>query len=138
MSFHQLALNPPTACAALQRSRRRLRARIIALLSGPDANIALRFPATVAAVEACFRQEEALRELLGDACLHPRRADHAIVLSALHRTALRVESGDVRQGRQVLDALSHVLALAWPVEPRPATARHTPASGHPRHPLSLS
>jgi hypothetical protein len=81
-------------------------------------------PALVAAVEAGFRHEEALLELLGDACLHPRLADHALVLCALHRTMVRVENGDVALGRQVANALDEILSLpSEPAVPAPTYAR---------------
>jgi hypothetical protein len=81
-------------------------------------------PALVAAVEAGFRHEEALLELLGDACLHPRLADHALVLCALHRTMVRVENGDVALGRQVANALDAILSLpSEPAVPAPTYAR---------------
>ena len=51
--------------------------------------------------------------LLGDAGLHPRRADRAVILCALHRTLLQVEGGDIALGRQVADALDAVLTLPW-------------------------
>ncbi|MGZ5182150.1 MAG: hypothetical protein ACXWC2_16825 [Ramlibacter sp.] len=109
MKFPHIALPPPATSAALRRHRSTLRARVKALRSEPDRKFVNDFPELVAAVEASFRHEESMLELLGDACLHPRRADHAVILCALHRTAPRVESGDVGLGRQVADALEHVL-----------------------------
>lgn len=131
MTFRLVALSSPAACMALRRGRKKLRARVIALQAMPDAEFAHRFPGMVAAVEAGFRHEEALLELLGDACLPPRRADHAIILSALHRTASRVETGDLRQGRQVVDALRHVLALPWPFIGPASLPRYTAAAARP-------
>jgi hypothetical protein len=69
----------------------------------------------VAAAEAAFCQEDELLERLGEACLHPRRADHAVLLCALHRTAARVEAGDLAQGRHVAAALNAVLRLPPPI-----------------------
>lgn len=131
MTFHLVALSSPAACMALHRGRKKLRARVTALLAAPDTEFAQGFPGMVAAVEAGFRHEEALLELVGDACLPPRRADHAIILSALHRTASRVERGDLRQGRQVVDALRHVLALPWPFIGPASLPRHTAAPARP-------
>lgn len=90
MKYRPIRMPAHAACAALRHGRRLLRARVAALLALPDAAFAQAFPGVVAAVEAAFRHEEALLELLGDACLHPRRADHAVILCALHRSAARV------------------------------------------------
>jgi len=111
MRFHYIAMAPAAAGAALRHARKTLRARIARLQAEPDAGFAQHFPAAVAAVEAGFRHEEALLELLGDACLRPRRADHAVILCALHRTLPRVEEGDVRLGRQVTNALDALLSM---------------------------
>jgi hypothetical protein len=89
-------------------------AQLAVLMRSPDPGLAHGFPAMVAAVEAAFRQEEALLERLGEACLHPRRADHAVLLCALHRTAARVEAGDLAIGRLVAAALDAVLRLPLP------------------------
>jgi hypothetical protein len=113
MHFHHIDADPLTACAAVRDSRERLCARIAALQAEPDAVFVQDFPAVVAAVEADFRREEALLERLGDACLHPRRADYAVVLCALHRTLPQIEGGDAVLGRQVADALGAVLSVPW-------------------------
>jgi hypothetical protein len=116
------------AAAALQRCHRDLRSRVARLRTQPDDLFVQEFPAVVTAVEAGFRHEETLLELLGDACLHPRRADHAVILCALHRTLPQVEGGDIALGRQVADALDAVLALP----PEPATG-HLPDRVPRRH-----
>ena len=115
---------PPAACAALHRCRSDLCARVASLRAQPDDAFVHDFPAGVTAVEAGFRHAETLLELLGDAGLHPRRADHAIILSALHRTLSQVENGDVALGRQVADALDAVLALPWNVDATAVAPRH--------------
>jgi hypothetical protein len=130
MTFRHILLSAPVACAALHRGRRKLRARVSALQATADAEFIRQFPALVAAVESGYRHEEALLELLGEACLHPRRADHAIILCALHRTMSRVEGGDVIQGRQVVDALGHVLGLPWPLFPPAPVPRHLSPATH--------
>ncbi|MGZ4997891.1 MAG: hypothetical protein ACXV8J_08725, partial [Methylobacter sp.] len=89
------------------------RARGAGLRAHPDAAFLLDFPDVVTAVEAGFRHAETLLELLGDASLHPRRADHAMIVCALHRTLAQIEGGDVALGRQVADALDAVLAMPW-------------------------
>ena len=98
---------------ALRRCRSDLCARVAALRAQPDDAFMHDFPAVVTAVEAGFRHEETLLELLGDAGLHPRRADRAVILCALHRTLAHVEGGDITLGRQVADALDAVLTLPW-------------------------
>lgn len=131
MRFHPFDMVPAAACAALRHGRKSLRNRIAVLRTAPDTEFAQQFPAMVAAVEAGFRHEEALLELLGDACLHPRRADHAVILCALHRTMSRVEAGDVNLGRQLANALDAVLSL--PCHPIvPASAR-APLTYRPLH-----
>jgi hypothetical protein len=133
MHFHQPDADPHAACAAVRHSRARLCARIAALQAQSDDIFVQDFPAVVAAVEADFRREEALLEHLGDACLHPRRADYAVVLCALHRTLAQIEGGDVVLGRQVADALGAVLSLPWdagtdaPRAPPAGTRRPRPA-----------
>lgn len=121
-----MRLAPPaiTPLIALRRCRRDLCARVAALRAQPDDVFVHDFPAVVTAVEAGFRHEEALLELLGDAGLHPRRADQAVILCALHRTLPQVEGGDVALGRQVADALDAVLALPW--DTAAGHAAHTP------------
>ena len=130
MRFHHIDMVPAAACTALHQRRKSLRARTAALATAPDTEFVRQFPALVAAVEAGFRHEEALLELLGDACLHPRRADHAVILCALHRTMARVEAGDVSLGRQVTNALDAV--LSQPCHPTLPSA----APAHRYRPLS--
>jgi hypothetical protein len=110
-----MRLAPPAIAplVALRRCRRDLCARVAALRAQPDDAFVHDFPAVVTAVEAGFRHEETLLELLGDAGLHPRRADRAVILCALHRTLPQVEGGDIALGRQVADALDAVLTLPW-------------------------
>jgi hypothetical protein len=110
MRFASPAIAP---LVALRRCRRDLCARVAALRAQPDDAFVHDFPAVVTAVEAGFRHEETLLELLGDAGLHPRRADNAVILCALHRTLPQVEGGDIALGRQVADALDAVLTLPW-------------------------
>ncbi|WP_440962630.1 hypothetical protein ACL58G_17655 [Massilia sp. GER05] len=130
MHFHHPDADPLAACAALRTSRARLCARVAALQAQPDDVFVQDFPAVVAAVEADFRREEALLERLGDAALHPRRADYAVVLCALHRTLPQIEGGDVDLGRQVADALEAVLSLPWDAGTEVAAAtRQAPPPG---------
>jgi hypothetical protein len=134
MRFASPAIAP---LIALRRCRRDLCARVAALRTQPDDVFMHDFPAVVTAVEAGFRHEETLLELLGDAGLHPRRADNAVILCALHRTLPQVEGGDVALGRQVADALDAVLALPWDTDAAHAAHAHTMdahATGHPLPP----
>jgi hypothetical protein len=133
MTLKQISMSPPAACLALHRGRKKLRARVAALRPLPDAEFRDQFTGMVAAVEAGFRHEEALLELLGDACLHPRLADHAVMLSALHRVAPKVESGDVDLGRQVAEALGHALELPLPLTPLWSPPHHVASATWLRH-----
>lgn len=140
MRLHHMDMDPAAACASLRHGRKILRAQVAALRAEPDAGFAQKFARLVAAVEAGFRHEEGLLELLGDACLHPRRADHAVILCALHRTMSQVEGGDVKLGRQVVDALDAVLSLpSRAVSDAPMRARTTyrPLPGTHLHHLRL-
>ena len=101
---------PSATRVALHKCRSDLCARVAGLRTLADAAFVQDFPALVRAVEAGFHHEETLLELLGDVRLHPRRADNAVILSALHRTLPQVEQGDVALGRQVADALDAILA----------------------------
>jgi hypothetical protein len=137
MRLHHIDTDPAAACASLRHGRKTLRARVARLRAEPDAGFAQEFPALVAAVEAGFRHEEALLELLGDACLHPSLADHALILCALHRTMPQVENGDVKLGRQVANALDVILSLssqpAAPAPTHPRTAYRRLPRAHLRH-----
>jgi hypothetical protein len=134
MHVHHPDADPLAACAALRTSRARLCARVAALQAQPDEVFVQDFPAVVAAVETDFRREEALLERLGDAALHPRRADYAVLLCALHRTLPQIEAGDVDLGRQVADALGAVLSLPWDEGTEvAATTGHAPSQRVPAH-----
>lgn len=124
MRFRHIDMPPEAASTALQHRRRVLLDRIAGLGNCPDTEFAQQFPSVVDAVEAAFRHEDALLELLGDAGLHPCRAHHASILCALHRTATRVEDGDLERGREVAAALEAIL--------RPPPHAPLPASGAPR------
>ena len=117
MRFPSPGIAPNAAGAALRRCHSDLCTRVAALRAQPDDAFLRDFPAVVTAVELGFRHAETLLELLGDATLHPLRADHAVIVCALHRTLSRVEEGDVALGRQVADALAAVLALPWDASP---------------------
>jgi len=136
MLHHTSRITQPAAHIALRRCRHDLCTRVARLLAQPDDAFVHDFPAVVAAVEAGFRHEETLLELLGGTDLHPCRADHAVILSALHRTQARVESGDVALGRQVADALDAVLARPWQAgaAPVPVPAPVSPHSHPHPHP----
>lgn len=131
MKYRPIDVPPAGACAALQHRRRLLLERVAALRTCPDSEFAREFPAVVNAVEAAFRHEEALLELLDEACLHPRRADHASILCALHRTVTRVEGGDLQRGREVAAALEAILgAPPLPAVPPPGGVRPAPWTAH--------
>lgn len=123
MRNRQSSTNPPSTHASLRHCRRALHASVAALRHVPDPEFARRFAAMVASVEAGFREEESLLAQLDGTGMQARLADRAIILCALHRTSAKVENGDVAQGRQVLDALAHVLQLPWTLRP-PQPAPH--------------
>jgi hypothetical protein len=100
--------------AALRNARRRLCARLAGALdpSGmPDASFVREFPTLVALVEAGFRHEETMMELLGYHRLHDHLADNAVILAALHRALPLVEDGDITLGRRLVAALLDLLSL---------------------------
>jgi hypothetical protein len=100
--------------AALRHARRRLCARLAGALdpSGmPDASFVREFPTLVALVEAGFRHEETMMELLGYHRLHDHLADNAVILAALHRALPLVEDGDITLGRRLVAALLDLLSL---------------------------
>jgi hypothetical protein len=135
MRFASPAIAP---LIALRRCRRDLCARVAALRAQPDDVFMHDFPAVVTAVEAGFRHEETLLELLGDAGLHPRRADHAMILCALHRTLPQVEGGDIALGRQVADALDAVLTLPWDTAAAHGAHAHTMDAHVTEHPMTTA
>jgi len=139
---------PPHAVAAtLDRNRKALRRRVAALRTLPDAGFADGFTPMVAAAEAAFRREEILLEALGSACPPARIADHATWLRALHCVMSRVEDGDVKLARELVDALDAVLMLPWhaalaqaprahPVHHRHTLFRHSPRAARAQIPGS--
>jgi hypothetical protein len=89
--------------AAMRHARRRVCARLAGTLDPartPDASFVREFPALVALVEAGFRHEETVMELLNYERRHDHLADNAIILAALHRALPLVEDGDIALGRR--------------------------------------
>ena len=112
MKLHRLTTpNVRVLCAAARHARRILCERIAEAAVAPDDSLATAFPALVAAVEAGFRREELLMEMLGIDGLHQQRQDNALILSALHHAMPAVERGDLVLGRQVVAALRDLLDL---------------------------
>ena len=100
--------------AAVRHARRRLCARLASALDPagmPDAHFVREFPTLVALVEAGFRHEETMMELLDYQRLHDHLADNAVVLAALHRALPLVEDGDIELGRRLVAALLDLLSL---------------------------
>ena len=100
--------------AAVRHARRRLCARLASALDPagmPDAHFVREFPTLVALVEAGFRHEETMMELLDYQRLHDHLADNAVVLAALHRALPLVEDGDIVLGRRLVAALLDLLSL---------------------------
>ena len=63
------------------------------------------FCTLVDAIEADFREEEALMEDIEDQALNAHRAEHARVLGALHHTESKVAAGETAVGRHCLELL---------------------------------
>jgi hypothetical protein len=100
--------------AAMRHARRRVCARLAGTLDPartPDASFVREFPALVALVEAGFRHEETVMELLNYERRHDHLADNAIILAALHRALPLVEDGDIALGRRLVAALLDLLSL---------------------------
>jgi hypothetical protein len=119
--------------AAMRHARRRVCARLAGTLDPartPDASFVREFPALVALVEAGFRHEETVMELLNYERRHDHLADNAIILAALHRALPLVEDGDIALGRRLVAALLDLLSLhrictdlALVTTPRPSPGR---------------
>jgi len=100
--------------AAMRHARRRLCERLACALDPvrtPDAHFVREFSVLVARVEAGFRHEETVMELLDYHRLHDHLADNAVVLAALHRALPLIEEGDTALGRQLVAALLDLLSL---------------------------
>jgi hypothetical protein len=100
--------------AAMRHGRRHVCARLAGTLDPartPDASFVREFPALVALVEAGFRHEETVMELLNYERRHNHLADNAIILAALHRALPLVEDGDIALGRRLVAALLDLLSL---------------------------
>jgi hemerythrin len=100
--------------AAMRHARRRLCERLACALDPvrtPDADFVREFPVLVARVEAGFRHEETVMELLDYHRLHDHLADNAVVLAALHRALPLIEDGDIALGRGLIAALLDLLSL---------------------------
>jgi len=100
--------------AAIRHARRRLCERLACALDPvrtPDAHFVREFPVLVARVEAGFRHEETVMELLDYERRHDHLADNAIILAALHRASPLIEEGDIALGRRLVAALLDLLSL---------------------------
>jgi len=100
--------------AAMRHARRRLCERLACALDPvrtPDADFVREFPVLVARVEAGFRHEETVMELLDYERRHDHLADNAIILAALHRALPLIEEGDIVLGRRLVAALLDLLSL---------------------------
>ena len=100
--------------AAIRHARRRLCERLACALDPvrtPDAHFVREFPVLVARVEAGFRHEETVMELLDYPRRHDHLADNAVVLAALHRALPLIQEGDIALGRQLVAALLDLLSL---------------------------
>jgi hypothetical protein len=97
--------------AAMRHVRKRLCSRLRELADASDAGFMAGWQMIVAEVEAGFRQEETIMEILGYSGLQPHRAENACTLRALHRITPQVEAGQTALARQALSALADILSL---------------------------
>jgi hypothetical protein len=102
---------PRTVYSAVRHARRSLCNRLERMAGLPDEAFCRDFAGVVAAVEAAFRHEELVMEMLGYAHLRDQRAENAVILRALHRAIPAVDGGDCALGRQLVAALRDVLDL---------------------------
>lgn len=104
-------LNPHAICTALRQARKSLCSHVEIAACAPDDQFVQEFPALVSEIEAGFRREQLVMELLGFPRLHERLEEDAIVLSALHRVTPQIESGNLALGREVVSTLRDLLDL---------------------------
>ena len=116
--YRPVILNSHAIGAALRDARKAMCRRVELVHDADDSHFVDEFPALVCAVEAGFRREELIMELLGFPRLKERLAENATILCALHRVVPAVERRDLALARQV------VLAYRAP-DPRPPLARPT-------------
>lgn len=102
---------PRSVCTAVRHARRSLCNRLERMAALPDEAFCRDFAGVVAAVEAGFRHEELVMEMLSYEHVRDHRAENAVVLRALHRAIPQVDGGDCALGRQLVAALRDVLAL---------------------------
>lgn len=100
-----------TIVRALAHARKLLLAQVRSVGGEPDARFPAAFVQLAAAIEAAFRHEEALMDAIGFPGVVEQRRDNALLLSALHHAAPRVEAGDLGLGREVVAALPDLLSL---------------------------
>jgi hemerythrin len=136
MSHPPVPPDPHAVCAAVRQARKNLCHRIELTACAEDVRFVHEFPALVSEVEAGFRREELVMELLGFPHLRERREENAVILSALHRVVPAVEYGNLAIGREVVAALRDLLdlhrltadlALAVAVRPTPGRDHVQPA-----------
>lgn len=90
------------------------------LASMPDGEFGTHFDLFVAGLENDFRTEEQWMEDIAFVSLKEHRAQHADLLSALHRAQARIFAGDIGLARRVLELLpewfvDHVLTMDIPL-----------------------
>jgi len=108
---HAHSRTPRTVCTAVRHARRSLCNRLERMAGLPDEAFCHDFANVVAAVEAGFRHEELVMEMLGYQNLREHRAENAVILRALHRAIPQIDGGDCALGRQLVAALRDVLEL---------------------------
>jgi hypothetical protein len=108
---HASSHTPRSVTMAIRHARRSLCNRLERMAGLPDDAFCREFASVVAAVEAGFRHEELVMEMLGYDRVREQRAENAVILRALHRALPAVAGGNCALGRQLVDALREVLAL---------------------------
>jgi hemerythrin len=129
-------LNRHSICAALRHARKSLCNRVELVAEAPDQQFEQEFPALVREIEAAFRREQLVMEMLGFPRLRERLEEDAVVLGALHRVTPQVEQGELALGREVAATLRDLLDLhRLTADLALAMAIPSAASGRGLHPL---
>jgi hemerythrin len=137
-------LNPHAICTALRQARKSLCSRVELTAAAPDHQFVEEFPMLVREIEAGFRREQLVMELLGFPHLQERLEEDAIVLRALHRVTPEIERGNLALGREVVRTLRDLLDLhrlttdlALAVAIPSAAAGRDPGPSRPPRPMPL-
>jgi hemerythrin len=118
--------------------------RVELTAGAPDQQFVEDFPALVREIEAAFRREQLVMELLGFPRLRERLEEDAVVLRALHRVTSEIEHGNLALGREVVISLRDLLDmhrltadLALVMTIPSAASEHTRHPARPARPMPL-